>query len=106
MSMRVCLGPSGGRRCPTAEVTNTTRCPDCRRDREQARGTPAARGYGPDHVAERKRWASIVAAGYVKCWRCREYIVGAFDLGHDDQDRTRYRGPEHPACNRATSGRR
>lgn len=29
-----------------------------------------------------------------------------WDLGHDHHDRTRYRGPEHQACNRSTAGQR
>jgi hypothetical protein len=56
----------------------------------------------------RAEYVPIVASGRVRCWRCRE-LIGAdepFDLGHDDRDRDRYRGPEHVHCNRATSGRR
>jgi hypothetical protein len=47
-----------------------------------------------------------VAAGIVRCSRCGELIeVGAaWDLGHVDDDRSRYSGPEHRACNRATNG--
>jgi hypothetical protein len=45
------------------------------------------------------------------CWRCGEPIVGTrrgadWVLGHDDHDRSVIRGPEHPAENYATAGRR
>lgn len=100
--MRVCLEPD----CPT--LTDKSRCDRHTRERERARGTRQERGYGSDHVAERKRWAPFVATGLVKCWRCRELIASnaPWDLGHADNDRSKYRGPEHVACNRATSGRR
>jgi hypothetical protein len=42
------------------------------------------------------------------CWRpdCETVIDPAdWCLGHDDHDRSRYRGPECPACNYATAGR-
>jgi hypothetical protein len=50
----------------------------------------------------------MVAAGRVKCWRCGERIDPGSDwhLGHDDENRSRYRGPEHARCNTATAGRR
>ena len=51
----------------------------------------------------RKRWAKVVEAGdayYAP--RCGKWISPnePWDLGHDDTDRTKYRGPEHRACNR------
>lgn len=45
------------------------------------------------------------------CWRCAEqgkpHLVDPnnYDLGHDDIDRSAYRGPECVAGNRATAGR-
>lgn len=116
--MSACLGPSEGERCPTAALVprgkGRGRCPSCARAKDKARGTRQERGYGPDHDAERARWVPIVATGHVKCWRCGEYIDAdaAWDLGHDDLDRSKYRGPEHVGreCakggNRATAGRR
>lgn len=71
------------------------------------------RGYGGSHQKLRAKLRPLVAAGGVKCWRCKEPIVPdpdiageGWDLGHDDDDRGRYRGPEHASCNRATAGRR
>lgn len=70
-----------------------------------SRGSTTARGYGRQHQLLRARWAPYVAAGLVDCARCQRRIQpGArWDLGHDDQDRTRYTGPEHQACNRGTN---
>jgi hypothetical protein len=66
------------------------------------------RGYGNQHQRARKRWARIVAEGGAACARCGRAILPGmlWDLGHVDGDRTRYAGPEHRKCNRATSGRR
>ncbi len=70
------------------------------------RATTTSRGYGRYHRALRDQLAPIVAAGLARCARCGERIEPGepFDLGHDDVDRSRYTGPEHRACNRATSG--
>ena len=64
-----------------------------------------ARGYGPAHKALRKRWAPQVARGEVCCARCGYVIYPGeqWDLGHMDGDKTRYAGPEHRSCNRATA---
>lgn len=99
--MKVCAEPG----CPA--IQREGRCLKHRRQRERARGTRQERGYGYDHQQERARVAPLVATGNVKCWRCGEFIAAdePFDLGHDDQDRAKYRGPEHVACNRATAGR-
>ena len=64
----------------------------------------SARGDGHQHQKRRERIARVVAAGGVRCWRCGRPIHPRepWDLGHDDRDRSRYRGPEHAACDRAT----
>lgn len=80
-----------------------------------SKGTTTQRGYGSAHKARRAREARTVKAGEAKCWRCGYPIHPNqdWDLGHDDHDRSRYRGPEHryaadcPAGgNRSTAGRR
>ena len=65
------------------------------------------RGYGRAHQRMRRDWAPLVEAGQVDCWRCGERIPSGdpWDLGHDDIDRAKYRGPEHQRCNRATRKR-
>lgn len=78
-------------------------------------GGTGARGYGWKHQALRAEIKPIVDAGRAKCWRCTKPIRPGqkWDLGHDDHDRTKYRGPEHALAkdceaggNRATAGRR
>ena len=67
-----------------------------------------ARGYGAAHQRERAKWKPRVDAGMVNCWRCGRWLDPRlpWDLGHDDNDRRIYRGPECRPCNRATAGRR
>lgn len=66
-------------------------------------------GYGKEHKRLRAAIAQRMRAGEIfRCWRCGQLINPRlpWDLGHDDADRTRYRGPEHVACNRAHTRRR
>lgn len=70
--------------------------------------TTTEQGYGWSHQQERERVRKAMEAnGGAFCWRCHELILptDAWDLGHDDDDRSVYRGPEHRACNRATNRR-
>jgi hypothetical protein len=67
-----------------------------------------ARGYGGKHQALRKKLAVLVASGAAVCWRCgRPILPGmAWDLGHDDLDRSIYRGVECRRCNRSSAASR
>jgi predicted kinase len=63
------------------------------------------RGYGYHHRQVRAAVKPHVDAGEATCWRCGNRILPGtpWDLGHDDEDRTRYRGPEHRDCNRSSA---
>ena len=107
MSKRVCLEPG----CPN--LTTKSRCQQHEREHDRARGTRRDRGYDAAHDRLRAAWQRQLDGGaVVYCWRCllsgkRTRIDPAhWHLGHDDDDRTKHRGPECPPCNLATSGRR
>jgi hypothetical protein len=70
--------------------------------------TTTASGYGSRHQKIRKYLAAQVAAGEAVCWRCQLPIEPGtpWDLGHHDQDRSRYMGPEHSSCNRSSAASR
>lgn len=102
-AQRICPKPG----CP--KPASGRYCDKHNREYERARGTAHARGYGTEHQRRRTSWAQRVATGTVKCWRCGERINAGdeWDLGHDDEDRTITRGPEHArTCNRSAAGRR
>jgi hypothetical protein len=63
--------------------------------------TTSERGYGWRHQQLRRALAPRVATGRVACWRCGELIQAwqEWHLGHDDDDRRVWRGPEHRYCN-------
>ncbi len=72
------------------------------------RGSPAERGYGTSHRKRREALKPTVDAGQADCWRCGHPIEPGepWDLGHDDHDRSVYRGPEHRHCNRGSAAAR
>lgn len=92
--MRVCAQPG----CPT--LTQTRYCWPHTRTRDKARGTRQARGYDAHHDQLRAAWQQRIDYGeLVTCWRCGTQVTGRrWHLGHDDTDRTIYRGPECEPC--------
>ena len=84
------------------------RCHDCNRAADKARGK-RAHGSGSDwaHTALRRSYQQRMdASECFTCWRCWPPIDPAhWHLGHDDVDRSRYRGPECPPCNLSAAGR-
>ena len=102
--MRVCLEPG----CPT--LTERSRCRECERAKDKARGTRQERGYGAEHEALARDYQRRMDNGErFTCWRCGDPLGTVrgrdWQLGHDDLDRSKYRGPECPGCNLATFGR-
>ncbi len=54
-----------------------------------------------EHKARRAAGQRQVDAGTAYCWRCGTWLPpgSTWHLGHDDHDRTIYRGPECVPCN-------
>lgn len=98
-------GPEHSRCNRGAAARLTPRQASARARRERARPSGSERGYDARHRKLRKEWAPKVAAGGVDCARCGELIPPGtpWDLGHDDEDRSRHTGPEHPSCNRSAN---
>lgn len=71
-----------------------------------SKGTTSERGYGPDHRKLRKQLEPLVASGQAICWRCSRRLKPGqkWDLGHADEDRTIYRGPEHALARDCPAG--
>lgn len=95
MGKRVCAEPG----CP--RIVGGRRC-------DEHTPTQAERGYGPAHHRLRAQYQARMNAGETfRCWRCACFIdPRCWRLGHDDDDRSVYRGPECIPCNQATAGRR
>jgi hypothetical protein len=75
--------------------------------------TPAARARvtqyrSPEHRAKVKEYKALQADGLASCWRCGRWLGPGMEMhaGHDDHDRTVYRGPECGTCSRNTAARR
>lgn len=68
----------------------------------------SARGYGSAHQRLRKQFAVRVERGEEFCRRCGGWIEpkSPWNLGHDDNDRSRWTGPEHERCNKGEPSRR
>jgi hypothetical protein len=74
------------------------------------RASTTQRGYGHRHQKLRARWQARIDAGEtITCWRpdCSNRITGTdWHLGHDDDDRSKYRGPECVQCNLSAAARK
>lgn len=103
MTLRVCSVPG----CPNLQAES--KCKTHRAAAERKRGTRQQRGYDQQHQDLRAHYQRRMAAGEAFiCWRpdCDKPIDPTnWHLGHDDHDRSVYRGPECVSCNTATSGR-
>jgi DNA-directed RNA polymerase subunit RPC12/RpoP len=99
--VKVCSEPG----CPNLQAES--RCLEHRRQQERARGTRQERGYDKAHDQLRAQYQERMDEGQVyDCWRCGQPVDRTnWTLGHCDDNRSRYHGPECPPCDYATSGR-
>lgn len=92
----------GFRNCPLLAEPGQERCRAHLAEREAARGSAAARGYGTEHGTARVMYGRLVRSGQALCWRCGGRIVPGtpWDVGHDGEPPV-IMGPEHAnQCNR------
>jgi len=61
-----------------------------------------------DHRRRRAEAKVEVEAGRACCWRCGRWLApgSLWHLGHDDVDRSVYRGPECVSCNVKAAARK
>lgn len=98
---------TGSPTCPAMLPAGVRYCPAHARAYESRRGSSTERGYGARHVRLRRMFEAEIAAGVPTfCSRCGKRIIpgSAWDLDHDDRDRSRYRGPSCEHCNRSAGG--
>lgn len=69
-------------------------------------GSRQERGYGAEFDRAKRAARAAVKAGGVRCVRCDIEIDPdeAWDLDHDDYDRSIINGPAHRYCNRRAGG--
>lgn len=99
---RICPKPG----CP--KTVNKRYCTEHEQQYERERGTAHQRGYNSAYRVARKKLKPAVEAGTTQCWRCGNLIHPntEWHLGHDDNDRSIIRGPEHPHCNTSAAGKK
>lgn len=96
-----------GHRCPIIVQPPRKYCDAHAREYEARRGTSTQRGYGAAHQRARAKVQARIDAGeIVRCVDCSVRLHGhAWDMGHVDGTRTRYKGPQCIPCNRRAGGK-
>lgn len=79
-----------------------------RRPRTAAEQARRAQYASPEHRAAVAQVKQLVASGRAHCWRCGRHLPpgSTAHAGHDDHNRTIYRGPECPPCNLKSAARK
>lgn len=99
-----CDRPALGKRGPAVCSAHFTRNMP-----KKPKASNIERGYGAEHVHLRRKYLDeLNRVGQLHCWRCGGVILPdmPWHLGHDDWDRSKYRGPEHAKCNTAAAARK